>query len=69
MVIMGRSVNLSDEQKNDFEIIRRKYANIVDIITYDDLIYRLECLIRKFAQTNNPNHAELSISIDKLELE
>lgn len=49
MIIMGRSNSLSDDQKNDFEIIRRKYANIVDIITYDDLIYRLESLISKFS--------------------
>ena len=49
MIIMGRSNSLSDEQKNDFEIIRRKYANIVDIITYDDLIHRLESLISKFS--------------------
>lgn len=69
MVIMGRSADLSEEQKNDFEIIRRKYANIVDIVTYDDLIHRLECLIEKFGKTENPHQAEMSMSIDKFELE
>lgn len=69
MVIMGRSADLSEEQKNDYEIIRRKYANIVDIVTYDDLIHRLECLIEKFAKTENPHQAEMSMSIDKFELE
>lgn len=29
----------------DFEIIKRKYANMIDIITYDDLLRRLDCII------------------------
>ena len=45
MIILGRSNNLSEEQKGDFEVIKRKYKNIIDIITYDDLIRRLETII------------------------
>jgi hypothetical protein len=45
MIIMGRSNNLAQEQKNDFEVIRRKYKNIIDILTYDDLLERLESVI------------------------
>lgn len=39
MIIMGRSNTFAEPQKA--EIIRRKYKNILDIITYDDLLYRL----------------------------
>lgn len=27
---------------SDFEIIKRKFANMIDIITYDDLVVRLK---------------------------
>jgi len=45
IIIMGRENNLSPEQKRDFEVVKRKYKNIVDIITYDSLIERLETTI------------------------
>ena len=41
MIIIGRSDNFDHMQKEDFELIKRKYKNIIDIITYDDLLYRL----------------------------
>ncbi|TMI63709.1 MAG: DUF4263 domain-containing protein [Bacteroidetes bacterium] len=47
IIIMGRENNLSDEQKRDFEVVKRKYKNVVDIITYDSLIERLETTIRQ----------------------
>lgn len=47
-LILWRSNNLTKQQKFDFEIIKRKYANILDIITYDDLIERLENILEKF---------------------
>jgi hypothetical protein len=50
IIIMGRENNLSSAQKKDFEIIKRKYSNIMDIITYDELISRLEVTIQKFKQ-------------------
>lgn len=49
IIIMGRDKNFNEKQEIDFEIIKRKYKNIVDIITYDDLIERLERLIFKFS--------------------
>lgn len=55
IIIMGRSHDLSEREKLDFEVIRRKYDNIVDIITYDDLLHRIESLIKKFSQARN-NH-------------
>ena len=29
----------------DFEVIKRQYSNVMDIITYDDLLRRLERII------------------------
>lgn len=45
MIILGRDVDFAIDQQFDFEIIKRKYANIVDIMTYDDLLRRLEKII------------------------
>lgn len=42
LIIMGRLNRLSDKQIRDLEIIRRMYANILDIYTYDDIIEMLE---------------------------
>ena len=47
MVIVGRSNKFDDQQRLDFEIIRRKYANVIDIMTYDDLLLRLERQIKR----------------------
>ncbi len=48
IIIMGRSNNLCDDELSDFEVIKRKYKNIVEIITYDDLVKRLENIIYKW---------------------
>ena len=45
MILLGRDNDFTGEQRFDFEIIRRKYANMIDIMTYDDLIRRLENII------------------------
>jgi len=45
IILNGRDNNLSQEQKFDLEFIRRKYSNIVDILSYDDLLRRLDNLI------------------------
>ncbi|MDT0687677.1 Shedu immune nuclease family protein [Autumnicola psychrophila] len=47
-IIMGRDNNLSAQQKSDFEVIKRKYNNVIDIITYDDLLQRLKSTIYQF---------------------
>lgn len=46
IIIMGNADDMNKEQKEDFELIRRMYANVIDIITYGDLVKRLENLIR-----------------------
>jgi len=50
IIIMGRDKGIKKEQINDFELIKRKYKNIIDIITYDDLLRRLEQLIMKYSK-------------------
>lgn len=55
IIIMGREVGLSKEQLQDFEIIKRKYKNVVDIITYDDLLNRLNYIIEQLKSTSNEN--------------
>ena len=58
MIILGRDGDFADDQKFDFEIIRRKYANVMDIMTYDDLLHRLENIISMV----NQNYAKLGAS-------
>jgi len=45
ILILGRDNNFTEDQLFDFEIIKRKYANIIDIMTYDDLLHRLDNII------------------------
>lgn len=45
LILLGRDDDLTDEQRFDFEIIRRKYANMLDIMSYDDLLRRLDNII------------------------
>lgn len=47
IIILGRDSNFTDRQKFDFEIMKRKYANIIDILTYDDLLRRLNNIISR----------------------
>lgn len=49
IVIIGRDNNLTAAQRIDFEFVRRKYKSIVDIITYDDLLRRLEYVVKQIA--------------------
>ncbi|WP_043284116.1 Shedu immune nuclease family protein [Reyranella massiliensis] len=51
LIILGRdrkrdgSPALDARQQLDLEIIKRKYANMIDILTYDDLLRRLDNII------------------------
>ena len=45
IIIMGRTCDFTEDQREDFEIIKRKYKNVVDIISYDDLLNRLGTVI------------------------
>lgn len=56
MIIIGRDrradgqVALSAQQRFDLEVIKRKYANMLDILTYDDLLRRLNAIIASLTQ-------------------
>lgn len=45
ILIAGRSNEFNGEQSQDFEIIKRQYKHVADIITYDDLLSRLKNII------------------------
>ena len=45
IVIMGRSNSLTDVQRRDFEVLRRDSKGIVDIVTYDDLLARVQAVL------------------------
>ncbi|PCJ31469.1 MAG: hypothetical protein COA93_10960 [Alphaproteobacteria bacterium] len=45
MVILGREKGLTQKQLFDLELFKRKYRNIMDILTYDDLLKRLNNII------------------------
>ena len=57
ILIMGRDTGMSDEQRRDFEVARRHYKHIADIITYDDLLRRLEAVLEQFRGEQNSNDA------------
>jgi len=56
MVILGRDTlpngnpAFSESEQLDLEIIKRKYANMIDVLTYDDLLRRLERVIGSFSR-------------------
>ncbi len=45
VILTGRDRNLSEQERFDFEFVRRKYSNVVDIVSYDDLLRRLERIL------------------------
>ena len=50
ILLLGRSINFNPQQKRDFELIKRQYKNIADIMTYDDLAQRLKNIISSLKQ-------------------
>ena len=56
IIILGRdrlpsgAPALSDGQRFDLEVIKRKYANMIDILTYDDLLQRLDNIIASLSR-------------------
>ena len=47
ILLLGRSNSLTKEQLYDFEIIKRQHKNIVEIMTYDDLLHRLNNILKQ----------------------
>ena len=54
ILLLGRSKDFNNQQRTDFELIKRQYKNIVDIMTYDDLLMRLKNILvsLKMRRTN-----------------
>ena len=44
MIIMGRNNTFNEQQNQDFELIKRQYKNITEIMTDDDLLLRLKTI-------------------------
>lgn len=45
ILILGRSNEFNKQQQQDFELIKRQYKHVADIMTYDDLAMRLKNII------------------------
>lgn len=45
ILLIGRSNEFNEQQKRDFELIKRQYKNVTDIMTYDDLLFRLQNIV------------------------
>ena len=45
ILLAGRSNEFTEEQRKDFELIKRQYKHVADIMTYDDLLFRLGNII------------------------
>ena len=52
IVIIGRDNKFTPAQRRDFDVVRRKYKSIVDIITYDDLLRRLEFVLKTLRRSS-----------------
>jgi hypothetical protein len=53
LVIMGRDNRMTPAQKQDFEVVKRKYKNVLDILTYDELLRRLKFTIDLLKKDNS----------------
>ena len=54
IVIIGRSPSPETEQMRDLEIYKRRYQDIADFLTYDDVIMRMDQIInRQLGKINN----------------
>lgn len=50
ILLLGRSNDFDEQQTRDFELIKRQYKNIADIMTYDDLIFKYENIIKSLSE-------------------
>lgn len=52
-IILGRSIDFTEQQKKDFKTIKSQYNNVNEILTYDDIIIKLERIIGTFLSKIN----------------
>ena len=53
LLILGRNSLLSHQQLNDFELIKRQFKNIAEIMTYDDLDFQINNIIKSLEYNLN----------------
>lgn len=58
ILIAGRSKGFNSQQKRDFELIKRQYKHVADIMTYDDLVARFENIVMSLKK-RIPGYEEL----------
>lgn len=56
MLLLGRSNRFNKQQQEDFELIKRQYKHIADIMTYDDLLSRLKNIITALSHSIGYEH-------------
>jgi len=62
IILSGRDKNLTVQQLFDFEFARRKYANVMDIVSYDDLLRRLENVIASLEARATTDNGLIQVS-------
>ena len=55
ILLLGRSNNFNSQQKDDFELIKRQYKHIAEIMTYDDLLSRIDNILKALYQEMEDN--------------
>ena len=55
MIIMGRTNGFNEEQQESYRIIKNQYSNIINIISYDELLNMLERILERFIKTGISN--------------
>ena len=51
ILLAGRSKEFNEQEMRDFELIKRQYKNIADIMTYDDLLMRVNNIVAALDRT------------------
>lgn len=46
LLLLGRSKDFNAQQRDDFELVRRSHKQLTDILTYDDMLMRLDNSIK-----------------------
>ena len=52
---MGRTNEFNLEQQETYRIMKNQYSNIINIISYDELLDMLERILNRFTKTGISN--------------
>jgi len=53
IIIFGRDNDFDEQERQDFEIIKRKYKHVGDMLTYDDLLRRLSNILKMLKENSD----------------